>query len=327
MDAPLDQLANAAGVEFPNLKSARATTGLKLKARRALLKELAENDDWSVIFVGSIGRQEATSDSDDDFMLLVDGDMTLTLPEVHERFETLADYTPPSSRGVFGEPVPLTEMVENIGLAADSNTNTTRRMLFLLESEWVSGEPCYLRSFDAVLDRYLDDSVKNFRPPRFLLNDVVRYWRTMCVDFAGKEREGPGKWGIRNAKLRTSRKMLFAGGLLPIIECSSFETEEMEGFLRSEFGMPPTDRVAASFLRHDATDAGVRTFSAYDEFVAILSEPERRAELEALIRDEAPGSELFRQVRSLGDQIQSGLLALLFETRDLADTSREYLVF
>lgn len=72
-----------------------------------------------------------------------------------------------------------------------------------------------------LLDRYLDQSVKPQRPPRFLLNDVIRYWRTMCVDFAGKEREGPEKWGLRNAKLRTARKILFAGGLLPVLECES----------------------------------------------------------------------------------------------------------
>jgi hypothetical protein len=95
---------------------------------------------------------------------------------------------------------------------------------------------------DQLLDRYLDQSVKDFRPPRFLLNDVIRYWRTMCVDFAGKEHEGPGKWGLRNVKLRTARKVLFAGGLLPVLECSRgllamlFETDSLPKLVR-EFGI------------------------------------------------------------------------------------------
>jgi hypothetical protein len=49
----------------------------------------------------------------------------------------------------------------------------------------------------------------------------------ICVDFAGKEREGRDKWGLRNAKLRASRKVLFAGGLIPVLECFRFDREPM----------------------------------------------------------------------------------------------------
>jgi hypothetical protein len=55
-----------------------------------------------------------------------------------------------------------------------------------------------------VLDRYLNDAVKDYRPPRFLLNDLVRYWRTIGVAFEGKHRDTRGndpKWVTRNAKL------------------------------------------------------------------------------------------------------------------------------
>jgi hypothetical protein len=42
----------------------------------------------------------------------------------------------------------------------------------------------------------------------FSLNDIVRFWRTMAVDFASKQRDRAGEeWGLRNAKLRMSRKL------------------------------------------------------------------------------------------------------------------------
>ena len=72
-----------------------------------------------------------------------------------------------------------------IGLDADTNTNFTRRMLLLLESRELHGRRAALG--DRADPRPLPyESHTRRRPPRFLLNDVVRYWRTICVDFEGK---------------------------------------------------------------------------------------------------------------------------------------------
>ena len=71
------------------------------------------------------------------------------------------------------------------------------------------------RVLRALLDRYVGEDLLYHEPskffvPRFLLNDYVRYWRTMAVDSAQKRRSRT-KWALRELeKLRLSRKLIFS---------------------------------------------------------------------------------------------------------------------
>ena len=158
-------------------------------------------------------------------------------------------------------------------------------MLLLLESVPVAGDDAYERCWVHVLDSYLEDATKDFRPPRFLLNDLVRYWRTICVDFVGKQREDEEKWGLRNAKLRTGRKVLFAAGLLPILLCDRHQQAAMRPFLVEQLRAPATDRLAAAFAAYDLVDSGGRALDAYDRWIGMLGDDATRAELAAVRRE------------------------------------------
>lgn len=328
----LERLAQRTGVGFPALTAARARTTEQLAERRARLDAAfgfgTMDPDVAVVLVGSWGRAEVTRASDDDWLVLVDGlARDLVRPAPAEIAAALQERAP-GPEGIFGAIAFTDDLQRNIGLAADSNANLTRRMLLVLESVPVLGEPAWRGGRDEIVRSYLGRRARDFRPPRFFLNDIVRYWRTVAVDFEGKDRQRDGGgWGLRNAKLRTSRKILFASGLLPVLECHRLPAEEMHDFLRREFDAPATDRIAAAFERYEAHDAGARVLAAYDRFVALLDDPQARASLVALTEDGAARSAEFAETRQLADQVQNGLLSLLFDDLRLAAVTREYGIF
>ena len=321
----LAQLAVAGGAGFPHLTRAREYTATELERRASALARL----DAAVVLFGSWGREELTSQSDDDWAVLGDG----ADPSVLDRCREVLGGAErePGQQDLFGVAFTCDELTRNIGLDADTNTNLTRRMLLLLESRPVAGHDEHARCFAQVLNAYLGHGVRDYRPPRFLLTDLIRYWRTICVDFEGKRRGAGGsgddpKYAARNAKLRTSRKVLFAGGLLPVLLCHLHPGEEIAGFLGAQFAAPATDRLAHAFLSYDEGDAGQRALGAYDRWIGLLADPAARSELESLTRADAEQSAVFREARRLGDELEAGLLTLLFDT-PLRALVREYGVF
>ena len=323
---------------LPHLIGARERTEQALDDLRARLAAAPRDPDAAVVLFGSWGRREVTPGSDADWSVLVDGAPRAAVhPSVADLQGRLAlgddpadaeALREPAAGGSFGAVVFTEPLSENVGLRADSWDNLTLRMLLLLESVAVAGEDLHERARARVLDTYVRE-VDAFRPPRFFLNDLIRYWRTIAVDFEGKARRDAGdeaKWGSRLAKLRTSRKVLFAGGLLPILLCHLHPAGEIPGFLAAQFAAPATDRLAHAFLSYDEGDAGLRALGAYDRWVGLLADPAARAELEALTRAGAESSPVFREARRLGDELQAGLLTLLFDT-PLRALVREYGLF
>jgi len=286
----------------------------------------------SLVMFGSWARRELTEGSDNDWAILTpegrenDDDVQRLARHCQARFNE--DGKAPGAQDLFGVPFSWGPIVQYIGLDDDTNTNLTRRMLMLLESVPLTGsirDECWR----AILERYLQHGVKDHWPPRFLLNDTIRFWRTMCVDFEGKHAtsgDDDPKWVMRNAKLRTSRTMLFAGGLLPVLFCRLREKDEIPGFLVEQFAAVPVDRVAWAFLEMGLVDEGRRCLSAYDEWISMLQDDTIREAIGVLRETTRDDSPVFERVRSVGARLQRGLLALLFES-DLAPESRRFLVF
>jgi hypothetical protein len=329
---PFERFREQSGRDLPALTAARSRTSERLAKRRYLLVDLEHDADAAVVLFGSWGRHEITSGSDDDYVVLVHGPKRDSMRPSAESVADLIAKDPvgskqPGQEHTFGGFVFTEELINKIGLDRDTNKNLTQRALLMLESEWVTGQSVHADSRRAVIEGYLRDTIKDFRPPRFLLNDLVRYWRTIGVDFVAKARTRGGEgWGLRNAKLRTSRKMLFASGLLPVLRCHEQRREDMLDFLVSQYAMPPVDRLADAFLHYGAEAQGVEALVAYDQFVQLLDDDAVREELDGISSGtEAARSARFETIARLGIAIDAGILGLLFSPA-LASWTRNFAI-
>jgi hypothetical protein len=310
--------------------------------------------DTSFLVFGSLARGEWTTGSDVDWALLVDGqadDAHLTITQQIRREIKAARWKDPGRSGLFGGLAFSHELVHRIGGEEDSNRNITQRILLLLESRApIPEDTVRERVLRVLLNRYLSDDFGHLSPadegrvPHFLLNDIVRYWRTMAVDFAAKRRDREGEgWLLRNFKLRVSRKLIFAAGLAAALSCrlrppqalaQSSKTEDdyvsiLAGHLLGFANRTPLDCVAWLASEFKANTETVRDiFESYDAFLGILADGDKRGRLERLTPDTMASDPLFTETRSVGNRFQQGLASLFFDTApELTKAVQKYGVF
>ncbi len=110
-------------------------------------------------------------------------------------------------------------MLESLGAPHDDSENLfTARMLLLLESRCVCGEDAYAESLQRIIAYYFRDKrgKRSFRP-LFLLNDLLRYWRTLCLNYE-LIRDNPSRpWRKKNINLKFSRMLTVFGTIFPIL--------------------------------------------------------------------------------------------------------------
>jgi predicted nucleotidyltransferase len=332
--SPIEALRGRTGSDWPAIRKALQNTSLRREHLFDLFRTRDSPDTTLAIF-GSVARQEVTSSSDLDWILLIDGQSVPEHKEQERQIEkTLAEakYIEPGKSGIFGKMVGSHELVHNIGGEDDLNSNTTRRVLLLLESLPVGGREAYDRVRRQILRRYLEDdrglryASGVVRIPRFLLNDLTRYWRTVTVDFVYKQRaENDRKWALRNAKLRMSRKLVFAAGLLHCFFCHLDPAAEearrslqgpardlslLTDYIERQLAFTPLEIVAkACSLPCIPEETVLAIFNPYDQFLAILDDEAKRSELgRAHNHEDLRVSRVWNEVRSVSSRFHEGLV-------------------
>src|SRR4051794_2249551 len=140
------RLKTATGAVFAHIAEARAKTERELDERRERFASMDVDAGATVVLMGSWGRRELTSESDDDFMVLFEGQRRDDARPTVDQVAALLDGPAPGPEDIFGQQVWLEDLREKIGRDEDSNANLTRRMLFILESVAVCGQEVCARS-------------------------------------------------------------------------------------------------------------------------------------------------------------------------------------
>src|SRR5438552_3414433 len=155
--SPVVHLSRRLGQPWPHIE---ASCILSLKTLKDLQEALPDTDseDTSILVLGSLGRDEFTLGSDIDWNLLLDG---IASPSHHALATAVRGAMDKIAakdvgrEGTFGDLVISDDLIHRIGGEDDTNRNTTRRLLLLLESKSVRGETARVRVIKNILKRYL----------------------------------------------------------------------------------------------------------------------------------------------------------------------------
>lgn len=347
----IDILSSKVHRSWPAIKQAIDFSHLK---KQELTKLLADSNqsDTSIVVFGSLARNEFTNGSDLDWTLLVDGQVDADHLRLARKIREILErnkYPVPGPTGIFGNTAFSHQIVHEIGGADDTNKNTTQRILLLLESCAIGKPDAHNRVIDTILERYIEDDSglrhshsEGFRVPRFLLNDIVRYWRTVTVDFVYKQVERDEGWALRNAKLRMSRKRLFASGILVCFGVNEAETATRdcmvghEGnhspllkYLKSELTLTPLEILAKAILQQKVSKrVSSAIFETYDNFLSLLGQEDIRKHLKKLAPNKAPNDSTYDKFRELGQEFHENIVRLLYhENESLRELTEWYGVF
>ena len=301
--------------DYPHITMARRHSRGVLQALRSDLQEALQHspqrERLCVVVSGSYGRDEACTESDLDWFILLDGcDAAQIAEEKAQIRAVIARHIarPTGDSGIFGGEATqdFAQLIEHIGGSQDTNQSLTRRMLLLLEGRSLFGAQQFTRLRRRLLEAYIGKGSPDKSISRFLLNDVIRYYRTITIDVQHKACVDHKAWGLRSIKLKFSRKLLYFAAIIAIADTAretarDARIERMLALLE----LPALERLqhiasASGPLQRSCTEVERKTreiFALYEGFLRQLAEPANRHELAAVCEDNREASELYMELR------------------------------
>lgn len=276
---------------------------------------------------GSYGRLEASQHSDIDiFFVLNDVDFPQPLPRINEHhiFSDLAKvcrelrFPEFSNDGEYLRVHALKNVLGNVGNPSDDfSNNFTARMLLLLESKPLVNEETYDQILKKIVGDYwrdYPDHDTDFRPV-FFMNDVVRFWKTLCLNYESKRnlkelgRHDRAKANLKNLKLKFSRMLTCYSMIAELIAAPGpINPKRILDIVKRT----PVERLLHVAEQHRQKKSPIHThitelLSLYGWFLTETGRSE--ADMIAWMRKESNRTRAFKQAQDFG----SAMFRLIFD--------------
>lgn len=296
------------------LADRRAGSGNRLDAVRARVPQWLDLEGGCVYVTGSFARGEASEFSDLD-LFIVSAHEAPRLSELDAiclkadliRATKELGFPPFSGDGVYLQMHRVSELVESLGSSTDDASNTfTARMLLLLESRALLGEDVYRDAIERVITKYWRDFADHSEAfmPAFLANDILRLWRTFCVNYEARTQSEPEekkvKRKIKNYKLKHSRLLTCYSALAYLLHVYVKDGTVHPRSVTEMVRLSPTERIESVGSESTAARASAdAVLATYEDFLSNSAASEDA--LIEIFRDRARARELMKGATKLGE--------------------------
>ena len=195
------------------------------------------------------------------------------------------------------------------GRADDAHNHFTLRMLLLLESQCVFGEARYDSAIKDIIQSYYRDMPRHQESfqPWFLLNDIMRYWKTMLLNYEYRRNGNEGKMTenervsrrVKNFKIRFSRMTTcFA----TIAALASFRITPTEDEVFELTRKTPWERLQVASTRMPELSGAIDAM--HTEYTWFLEQTSLTKEaLHDKFREEASRTAMLRRAEAYGELV------------------------
>jgi predicted nucleotidyltransferase len=236
--------------------------------------EASAYSDLDLFIVSKMGNEE-TSDGKQQSLLrrlddirikadLIEVTRELNIPEFSGDGKYLVHYSVQELTGTLGKP-------------EDDALNTfTARLLLLLESHPLLGASVYKDIIEEVIASYWKDFAdhKGDFVPAFLTNDILRLWRTFCVNYEANTSSEPtaenAKRKSKNYKLKHSRLLTCYSALLYLLAVYGRQNTVSPDNVVQMTQLTPTERLEWLLEQKNLVDAHAAIQKLLDQYEAFL---------------------------------------------------------